>query len=386
VKGLAGLAAAAVLGMSYGGPTPVALPARDGGRVATLSGPIAFVRGRGISVINADGTGLRRVTNPKRHIWDDSVAWSPDGSQLAFVRTDGETCGLPCISTDTIRADGSGLEAVSADGGDPRWSPDGTRLASTEYFGINLAGYTTMSLDVTDLRKGTSLVLAPRGGGTTGLFRFGFDIGGYAWSPDGSRLCFTRKVGSQAHLVLIHADGTGARLPAGRPHFFDCDWAPDGARIATSDGTRIYVVSVADDGLTALTDRKADTTAPLWSPDGTKIAYLRQETGSATSPSDLWTIAADGSGQTRVAADVSEASWSADGNAIAFITRASQGKVRAIRQPGLWVAVLDGSAPIELASGATELDWQKTHVGQSTPFRNASAERAYGQLGASPGR
>jgi Tol biopolymer transport system component len=144
-----------------------------------------------------------------------------------------------------------------------------------------------------------------------------------------------------------------------QPQFSDCDWAPDGTRIAASDGHRIYVISVADDGLTALTDRKAGVTAPSWSPDGTRIAYLQRGTGSATSPSDLWTIAADGSGAALVAADVSEASWSADSKAIGFITPAVRGRTSAIRRPGLWVSSLDGSAPTELAAGATELDWQK---------------------------
>ena len=360
VRGLVGLAAAAVLGLS-----PSAGTALHASRpsATSLDGPIAFVRGRGISVINADGTGLRVMTSPKRNIYDTAVAWSPDGTQLAFVRTDGETCGLPCISTDTIRADGTGLEAVSAHDGAPRWSPDGTRLAASEFYGANRAGYVTMSLEVVDLRTGNSFVLEPRRGGRTGLLRFGYDVGGYAWSPDGTRLCFTRTVGSQARLALIRADGTSVRLLPMQPRFSDCDWSPDGARIAASDGHRIYAISVSDDGLTALTAPAAGESAPLWSPDGTKIAFLRTKPGSKTSPSDLWTIGADGSGQTLVAAGVSEASWSPDSRALAFITPASRGKTRAVRQPGLWVSHLDGSQPSELVPAATELDWQKLRAG-----------------------
>jgi Tol biopolymer transport system component len=363
VRGFAGLAAAVMLGLSGGAVAWLAFRGTDVGEAASGSGKIAFVLGRGISVINADGTGLRRVTSPKRNIWDQAIAWSPDGSQLAFVRTDGETCGLPCISTDTIRSDGTGLEALSSQDGLPRWSPDGTLLASIEFFGVNLAGYTTTSLDVVDLLTGKSLDLAPRRGGRTSLLRFGYDIGSYAWSPDGGSLCFTRTVGSHAALVLIHPDGTGLRVLSSQPGVSDCAWAPDGTRLAASDGHRVYAISIADGGVTALTERAGRDAVPQWSPDGAKIAYLRREKASTTSPSDLWTISADGSDPTLIAADVSEASWSADSRALAFITPAAQGKMRAVRPAGLWVSQLDGSAPIMLAPNATELDWQKQHVG-----------------------
>jgi Tol biopolymer transport system component len=363
VRGFAGLAAAVALGLSGGAVASLAFGGTDAGEAASGAGQIAFVLGRGISVINADGTGLRRVTSPKRNIWDQSIAWSPDGSQLAFVRTDGETCGLPCISTDTIRSDGTGLEAVSSQDGLPRWSPDGTQLASIEFFGVNRGGYATTSLDIADLLTGKSILLAPRRGGRTSLLRFGYDVDSYAWSPDGTWLCFTRTVGSHAVLALIHPDGTGLRVLSSQPGVSDCDWAPDGTRIAASDGHRIYAISIAGGAPTVLTERAGREALPRWSTDGTKIAYLRRGQASTTSPSDLWTIFADGTEPTLVAADVSEASWSPDSKAIAFITPAAQGKTRPVRNPGLWVMRLDGSAPVELAPGATELDWQKPHAG-----------------------
>jgi Tol biopolymer transport system component len=322
-------------------------------------GQIAFVLGRGISVINADGSGLRRVTNPKRNVWDESVAWSPDGSQLAFVHTDGETCGLPCISVETIRSDGTGRPTAWGQTGAPRWSPDGTRLASTEFFGVNVAGSATMSLEVADVRSGRSRVLAPRRGGRTGLLRFGYAIDHYAWSPDGTRLCFSRAVGSHVRLALVGADGSALRLLSAQEGLSDCEWAPDATRIVASGGRRIYSISVADGVSTPLTEPAVRVAAPVWSPDGTEIAFLRRDVGGDAAPSDLWTMAADGSAQKLVAADVSKASWSPDGTELAFITPAPRGTAHAARARGLWVTRLDGSPPVELAGGATDLDWHK---------------------------
>jgi TolB protein len=67
----------------------------------------------GIFVIDADGTGLRRLTRGKADTWP---AWSPDGSRIAFVR-DGVL--------HTMAADGSDVrevEGVRVDG-EIAWNP-----------------------------------------------------------------------------------------------------------------------------------------------------------------------------------------------------------------------------------------------------------------------
>ena len=51
---------------------------------------IAFTNGsrqqRGIWVMNADGSGLARLTTPDRPLLDHDFAWAPDGSAIAFTR------------------------------------------------------------------------------------------------------------------------------------------------------------------------------------------------------------------------------------------------------------------------------------------------------------
>jgi TolB protein len=60
-----------------------------------------------------------------------SVAWSPDGSTLAFTRKRGGGAGSDLRDIFTIKADGSGLTNITnaPDAyGDVEWSPDGQRL------------------------------------------------------------------------------------------------------------------------------------------------------------------------------------------------------------------------------------------------------------------
>ena len=50
-----------------------------------------------------------------------SLTWSPDGTSLAFVASGGE--GVPAGGLIVIDADGTGLRQVTEDGGGPAWQP-----------------------------------------------------------------------------------------------------------------------------------------------------------------------------------------------------------------------------------------------------------------------
>ena len=76
-------------------------------------------------VIDADGSGLRRVTHNSH--WDFDPSWSPEGDKIAFRSQRGGNDEIHVVN-----ADGTGERNISrspgADWG-PAWSPRGATIA-----------------------------------------------------------------------------------------------------------------------------------------------------------------------------------------------------------------------------------------------------------------
>jgi TolB protein len=169
-----------------------------------------------------------------------------------------------------------------------------------------------------------------------------------AWSPDGTRLAFTRTVphsptdaGSSVHVIGI--DGSAERTLVDQARA--PTWSPDGSQLAVvSDrdgGTRIYQVGVNGSDLRQLTDGPNDD-YPAWSPDGRRIAFQSRRAGKplvlddaaerdpeeaskllANGGTDIYVMQADGSDiklLTENSSDNSEPAWSPDGDQLAFVS------------------------------------------------------------------
>jgi Tol biopolymer transport system component len=100
---------------------------------------------RGMWIMNADGTRIRRLANAP-----GDPSWSPSGARIAFIK-DGDL--------HTIKTDGTGLRHVEATPriyeDSPAWSPDGTRIAFYKY-NRDYLGIFTVRPDGTGLRSLTS--------------------------------------------------------------------------------------------------------------------------------------------------------------------------------------------------------------------------------------
>jgi Tol biopolymer transport system component len=236
-----------------------------------------------LAVINPDGTGRRLLTT------DDHgylfAAISPDGRQIAFTRfsSDGTEEGLYVMNADASGQSRLVPRSFLFDG-EPAWSPDGAQIAFTRLVDGPSGPFGrifVVNRDGTGLRQ-----LTPDVDPNAYLYD-----GGASWSPDGTRLVFTRN----AALHVINADGTGLTALAGQDFAQNPSWSPDGTRIAYEGGGPGGNISVRDaDGsnLVRVSSTEEQQGWPRWSSDGRRIVLNRVVGGQF----QLFVINADGSG------------------------------------------------------------------------------------------
>jgi len=185
----------------------------DGSRLAFQRNNFINTDANGIFIINADGSGLLKVTD-KAWFNNRGITWSPNGSQIAFISVDGPQ------AIHIANADGSGSYGLP---GSPTslwavdWSPDGRKFVysnAEELFVINTDGTGKQQLTtVQQTESGTTADFDPR------------------WSPDGTKILFTRYRNSVfASTWVMNADGSKQRK------LFNFDsyspyWSPDGRSI-----------------------------------------------------------------------------------------------------------------------------------------------------------
>jgi Tol biopolymer transport system component len=264
--------------------------------VSRSGAPCASYCGKEIFVINADGSGLRRLT--RNAVADWAPAWSPDGQKIAWTsRSHGTGADVFVMNADG--SDQQNLTPKPGNRGEPRWSPDGRAILFTAVppgqprsaSGWPYSDVYVMNADGSGQRN---LTHTPAAG-----------EGDPAWSPDGQHIAFTRLAGppGEVRIVVMNADGSakhavtptlahpGDRAPT-------AVWAPDGQRIAFWDDFAIYVVNADGSGLRRLTRNAFE--GPNWSPDGRKLIFVRarhQKSRPHWQGGDLWVMNADGTGQ-----------------------------------------------------------------------------------------
>jgi Tol biopolymer transport system component len=258
---------------------------------AMLKNQIVFLSGRNsaadLYVTNPDGTGQERITNNAQVEYYPSI--SPDGTKIAY--TDQSNGNIYVID-----ADGSDRTQLTSSGSDvlPRWSPDGSQIVFTSGRDGDDEVY-IMNADGSDQ---TNLTNSPSSDDQIGT-----------WSPNGDRIAFQsdRDADGDVEVYSINTEGTALKKLTDNTAWDGVPiYSPDGSQIAFTserDGnSELYIMNADGSSLQRVTNNSASDNLSSWSPDGSKLAFQSDRDGN----SEVYIINTDGTGATNLTVNSAE--------------------------------------------------------------------------------
>ncbi len=229
---------------------------------------IVFVSGRGqekdLFIMDYDGHNKKRLTNHRASLLSPDCLH--DGSQVVFASDKSWDHDLYLLNFKSIRlpAEGERLTRGIHLDNSPRWSPDGTRMAFSRNGDIYIASASGEILR--QLTRSGAIDLSP------------------TWSPDGKKIAFVSDRAGAPNIYVIGLQGGSAVRITSGGYNTDPVWSPSASvdRIAfvkvKKSESNIYSIDPDGKGEQRLTT-SGNNEHPSWSPDGYYITFSSEKLG-----------------------------------------------------------------------------------------------------------
>ena len=249
-----------------------------------------------------DSLAIHRVAGPK---------FSPDGNWIVYTQTDWDRKNDRQVSHLWIaRSNGSGSPARLTNGekGEtaPQWAPDGSKIAFLADRGA------------ADSKAGNQVwLIRPDGGEADKLTSEENAVMAFQWSPDGARIAFVTRdtPADKTDREKRHKDKFDAIL-------VDADYTY----------SHLWTIALADKSKKRVTQGAFSVSTPRWSPNSRSIAYVQSSMGQQESSwfnlnadrnSDIYVVSADGGAPKKMTSNPgpdSDPVWSPDGTELAYLS------------------------------------------------------------------
>jgi len=241
------------------------------------------IQGDEICIINADGSGWRRLTN--NQLVNSNATLSPDGKSAVYVVNDGGVSEI--YELEVANGSSKRLTNLNKNVGSPEISPDNGHIIFHSRSGNNNLQLWIMDRDGNNPKQFYKVS--------------GKDVHDGTWSPNGKQILFALGKGDNNNLYVIDFNGGEPQLlnntidTRGRT-----DWSPTGNLISLDMGGSwahdVYLMNSDGSNLHKVVPTGLNSQAASFSPDGQWVAFTAYTNVSGRDPNscEIFIMRVDG--------------------------------------------------------------------------------------------